>query len=80
MKETTTKEFKFSSIRITLIWGMGLITLPFIGIFIRLLDLNAKIDYSGMGILITTLAAFIGTLVYGKVKQKKTEVENKSKE
>lgn len=71
------KEFKYSSIRITLIWGMGLITMPFTGIFIRLLDTEATIDYSGMGILITTLAAFITTLVYHKVKQKKTEQENK---
>jgi hypothetical protein len=71
------KEFKYSSIRITLIWGMGLITLPMMGITYRLMVSEAP-DYSGMGILVTTLGAFITTLVYHKVKQKKTEQENKS--
>jgi hypothetical protein len=31
------------------------------------------IDWSGMSIFLTSLAAFTGTLLYGKVQQKKVE-------
>jgi len=33
----------------------------------------SSLDWSGMSIFLTSIAAFTGTLLYGKVQQKKVE-------
>jgi hypothetical protein len=72
LKEST----DVSSMRVTLFIGTLCVCLLCIGIFIYLIIHATKcttLDWSGMSIFLTSLAAFTGTLLYGKVQQKKVE-------
>jgi hypothetical protein len=72
LKEST----DVSSIRVTLFIGTLCICLLTIGVFVYLIIHATKcttLDWSGMSIFLTSLAAFTGTLLYGKVQQKKVE-------
>jgi hypothetical protein len=74
LKEST----DFSSMRVTLFLGTLCICLLSIGILVYIIIHAVKcttLDWSGMSIFLTSIAAFTGTLLYGKVQQKK--VENK---
>ena len=65
-----------SSMRLTLFFGTLCICLLCLGIFTYILihALNCTaLDWSGMSIFLTSIAAFAGTLLYGKVQQKKVE-------
>jgi hypothetical protein len=75
LKEST----DVSSMRVTLFIGTLCICLLTVGVFIYLMIHAVKctdIDWSGMSIFLTSLAAFTGTLLYGKVQQKKVEKSN----
>jgi hypothetical protein len=72
LKEST----DVSSMRVTLFIGTLCVCLLCIGIFIYLIIHATKctnLDWSGMSIFLTSVAAFTGTLLYGKVQQKKVE-------
>jgi hypothetical protein len=72
LKEST----DVSSMRVTLFIGTLCICLLTIGVFVYLIIHATKcttLDWSGMSIFLTSLAAFTGTLLYGKVQQKKVE-------
>lgn len=74
LKEST----DISSMRVTLFLGTLCICLLSIGILVYIIIHAVKcssLDWSGMSIFLTSIAAFTGTLLYGKVQQKK--VENK---
>jgi hypothetical protein len=74
LKEST----DVSSMRVTLFLGTLCICLLSIGILVYIIIHAVKcstLDWSGMSIFLTSIAAFTGTLLYGKVQQKK--VENK---
>lgn len=74
LKEST----DVSSMRVTLFLGTLCICLLSIGILIYIIINAVKcstLDWSGMSIFLTSIAAFTGTLLYGKIQQKK--VENK---
>lgn len=74
LKEST----DVSSMRVTLFLGTLCICLLCIGILVYIIIHAVKcstLDWSGMSIFLTSIAAFTGTLLYGKVQQKK--VENK---
>jgi hypothetical protein len=65
-----------SSMRVTLFLGTLCICLLCVGIFIYTLIHAVKcttLDWSGMSIFLGSIAAFAGTLLYGKVQQKKVE-------
>jgi len=65
-----------SSMRLTLFLGTLCICLLCSGIFTYILihALNCTtLDWSGMSIFLGSIAAFAGTLLYGKVQQKKVE-------
>jgi hypothetical protein len=75
LKEST----DYSSMRVTLLLGTLCICLLSLGIFIYLIIHAVKcssLDWSGMSIFLTSIAAFAGTLLYGKVQQKKVEKSN----
>ena len=75
LKEST----DISSMRVTLLLGTLCVCLLCVGIFIYLIIHATKctaLDWSGMSIFLTSLAAFTGTLLYGKVQQKKVEKSN----
>ena len=75
LKEST----DYSSMRVTLLLGTLCICLLSLGIFIYLIIHAVKcssLDWSGMSIFLTSIAAFAGTLLYGKVQQKKVEKLN----
>ena len=75
LKEST----DVSSMRVTLFIGTLCICLLTIGVFVYLIIHATKcttLDWSGMSIFLTSLAAFTGTLLYGKVQQKKVEKSN----
>jgi hypothetical protein len=72
LKEST----DVSSMRVTLFIGTLCICLLTVGVFVYLIIHATKcttLDWSGMSIFLTSLAAFTGTLLYGKVQQKKVE-------
>jgi len=74
LKEST----DLSSMRVTLFLGTLCICLLSLGILVYIIIHAVKcstLDWSGMSIFLTSIAAFTGTLLYGKVQQKK--VENK---
>lgn len=78
LKEST----DVSSMRVTLFIGTLCICLLTIGVFVYLIIHATKcttLDWSGMSIFLTSLAAFTGTLLYGKVQQKKVENNDKEK-
>ena len=64
---------KNSSMRLALIWGMILLSLVFIGITYRIF-FDETVDYSGIAVLLASATLFISALVYGKVQQKKEEL------
>lgn len=69
---------KVSSMRVALTLGMVCICLLCGGIFTYTIIHAFKctiLDWSGMSIFLTSIAAFAGTMLYGKVQQKK--IENK---
>jgi hypothetical protein len=68
--------------RVTLFIGTLCVCLLCIGIFVYLIIHATKCtttDWSGMSIFLTSLAAFTGTLLYGKVQQKKVENNEENK-
>jgi hypothetical protein len=70
------EDTQVSSMRVTLFLGTLCICLLCLGIFIYTLihAFNCTVlDWSGMSIFLTSVAAFAGTLLYGKVQQKKVE-------
>lgn len=73
------KSSDISSMRLTLFFGTLCICLLCSGIFIYTIIHSIKctiLDWSGMSIFLTSIAAFAGTMLYGKVQQKK--IENKT--
>ena len=65
-----------SSMRVTLFLGTLCICLLCIGIFMYIIIHAIKcttLDWAGMSIFLGSIAAFAGTLLYGKVQQKKVE-------
>ena len=78
LKEST----DVSSMRVTLFLGTLCVCLLCVGIFIYLIIHATKcttLDWSGMSIFLTSIAAFTGTLLYGKVQQKKVENNEENK-
>jgi hypothetical protein len=74
LKEST----DVSSMRVTLFLGTLCVCLLCVGVLVYIIIHAVKcstLDWSGMSIFLTSIAAFTGTLLYGKVQQKK--VENK---
>ncbi len=72
LKEST----DVSSMRVTLFLGTLCVCLLCIGILVYTIIHAVKcssLDWSGMSIFLTSIAAFTGTLLYGKVQQKKVE-------
>lgn len=70
------EDTQVSSMRVTLFLGTLCICLLCLGIFIYVMIHAVKctvLDWSGMSIFLTSVAAFAGTLLYGKVQQKKVE-------
>jgi len=70
------EDSKVSSVRLTLFLGTICVCLLVLGILCYLV-IHAKkcttIDWSGMAIFLGAISAFAGTLLYGKVQQKKVE-------
>jgi hypothetical protein len=74
LKEST----DVSSMRVTLFLGTLCVCLLCVGVLVYIIIHAVKcttLDWSGISIFLTSIAAFTGTLLYGKVQQKK--VENK---
>lgn len=72
------EDSKVSSMRVTLFLGtLGILTLILsLDIYMIVHAIGCTtLDWSGMSIFVGSVAAFAGTLLYGKVQQKK--VENK---
>jgi hypothetical protein len=72
LKEST----DVSSMRVTLFLGTICVCLLCIGILVYIIIHAVKcttLDWSGISIFLTSIAAFTGTLLYGKVQQKKVE-------
>lgn len=72
LKEST----DVSSMRVTLFLGTLCVCLLCIGILVYIIihAVNCTtLDWSGVSIFLTSIAAFTGTLLYGKVQQKKVE-------
>jgi hypothetical protein len=62
--------------RVTLFLGTICVCLLCIGILVYIIIHAVKcttLDWSGISIFLTSIAAFTGTLLYGKVQQKKVE-------
>ena len=64
-----------SSMRVALMWGMGLASLVFISISYKI-AFKEEVDYSGLALIIGATAAFITGLAAGKVVQKGKEGKN----
>jgi hypothetical protein len=78
LKEST----DVSSMRVTLFLGTLCVCLLCIGILVYIIIHAVKcttLDWSGMSIFLTSIAAFTGTLLYGKVQQKKVENNEENK-
>ena len=73
------EDSKLSSLRVTLFLGTLCICMLVVSISLYIM-INAikcsTIDWSGISILIGAISAFTGTLLYGKVQQKKVEVND----
>lgn len=70
------EDSKISSMRVTLFLGTLCVCMLTLGILTYLVIHAVKctsIDWSGMSIFIGAISAFLGTLLYGKVQQKKVE-------
>ena len=78
LKEST----DVSSMRVTLFLGTLCVCLLCIGILVYIISHAVKcttLDWSGISIFLTSIAAFTGTLLYGKVQQKKVENNEENK-
>jgi hypothetical protein len=78
LKEST----DVSSMRVTLFLGTLCVCLLCIGILVYIIIHAVKcttLDWSGISIFLTSIAAFTGTLLYGKVQQKKVENNEENK-
>jgi hypothetical protein len=78
LKEST----DVSSMRVTLFLGTLCVCLLCIGILVYIIIHAVKcttLDWSGVSIFLTSIAAFTGTLLYGKVQQKKVENNEENK-
>ena len=67
---------RISSTRVTLFLGTISLCLLMMGVLVVIIikAINcASVDWAGISIFIGALSAFIGTLLYGKVQQKKVE-------
>jgi len=72
LKEST----DVSSMRVTLFLGTLCVCLLCVGVLVYIIIHAVKcttLDWSGISIFLTSIAAFTGTLLYGKVQQKKVE-------
>ena len=70
------EDSKVSSMRLTLFLGTLCICVLILGILIYMIIHATKcttLDCSGMAIFLGAVSAFAGTLLYGKVQQKKVE-------
>lgn len=70
------EDSKVSSMRLTLFLGTVCICLLVLGILTYMIIHATKcttLDWSGMAIFLGAVSAFGGTLLYGKVQQKKVE-------
>jgi hypothetical protein len=78
LKEST----DVSSMRVTLFLGTLCVCLLCIGVLVYIIIHAVKcttLDWSGISIFLTSIAAFTGTLLYGKVQQKKVENNEENK-
>jgi hypothetical protein len=78
LKEST----DVSSMRVTLFLGTLCVCLLCIGVLVYIIIHAVKcttLDWSGVSIFLTSIAAFTGTLLYGKVQQKKVENNEENK-
>jgi hypothetical protein len=72
------EDSKVSSMRVALFLGMICICLMCSGIVAYLLIHAVKcstLDWMGMSVFLGAVSAFAGTLLYGKVQQKKVETK-----
>lgn len=70
------EDSKVSSMRLTLFLGTLCICVLILGILTYMIIHATKcttLDWSGMAIFLGAVSAFAGTLLYGKVQQKKVE-------
>lgn len=70
------KMIKNSAMRLSLIWGLSIISLLILGLTYRLVTDEVP-DYSGASLVIAGCSGFIGVLVTGKAYQKITEEKYK---
>jgi hypothetical protein len=78
LKEST----DVSSMRVTLFLGTLCVCLLCVGVLVYIIIHAVKcttLDWSGISIFLTSIAAFTGTLLYGKVQQKKVENNEENK-
>ncbi len=77
------EDTKVSSMRVTLFLGTLCICMLVLAMCVYMYVHSYKctdIDWSGMAIFLGSVAAFAGTLLYGKVQQKKVEQVNTPKQ
>ena len=73
------EDSKVSSMRVTLFLGTLCICIMCIGVVAYLMIHAVKcttLDWAGMSLFLGSISAFAGTLLYGKVQQKKVENKN----
>lgn len=68
----TEKNGEKSSVRIVLIATIALVTLLVFAMIYHIL-FSETIDWGGMALFLTAITALLGSVLYGKVKQKKIE-------
>lgn len=77
------EDSKVSSTRVALFLGVSTACIIALGVLFHIIHCTVKecdIEWSGASLFIGAISAFIGTLLYGKVQQKKIEtvkVDNK---
>lgn len=69
---------KQSSMRLSLLWGMILLSLLILSIAVSIIMLatsknEESVDWTGLALLITSLSTFAGVFLYFKKEQSKTE-------
>lgn len=77
------EDSKISSMRLTLFLGTLCICVLVLGILTYMIIHATKcttLDWSGMAIFLGAVSAFAGTLLYGKVQQKKVETSTSKEE
>ena len=73
------EDSKVSSMRVTLFLGTLCVCIMCMGVVVYLTIHAMKctqLDWSGMSLFLGSISAFAGTLLYGKVQQKKVENKN----